>query len=159
MSVFRVNANPYVRNVKGLYLFIRCMPKAILCTIDFSHPSRQVVRWAVTLAREFKAHLTLLYTYRLIHVKGEEALKLKKKMEDEALLNFGSLEKEMLNGTGISYDFKTEVGFIADRVEEHVRKNSIDFLVMNKNISQESKEAFDELVEHTQIPVIIVPAS
>src|SRR5689334_21029858 len=135
------------------------MPKAILCTIDFSQPSRQVVRWAVTLARELQAHLTLLYTYRLVHVKGDEALRMKKKMEDEALLNFGSLEKEMLKGTGISYDFKTEVGFMADRVEDHVKKNPIDFLVMNKNTSPESREAFDELVEHTRIPLIIVPAS
>jgi hypothetical protein len=135
------------------------MPRSILCTIDFSQSSRQVVRWSVTLARELQAHLTLLYTYRLVHVKGQNALQLKKKMEDDALQNFGSLEKEMLTGTGISYDFKSEVGFIADRVEDHVKKNAIDFLVMNKNISEESKEAFEELVEHLQIPMIIVPAS
>ena len=78
-------------------------------------------------------------------------------MEEEASKNFGDLEKDLLTGKGIRYDFKTEVGFVDDRIEDHAKKNKISFLVMGKNMSIRNKESFDELMEHLQVPLVIVP--
>ncbi|HEY8934102.1 MAG TPA: universal stress protein [Cyclobacteriaceae bacterium] len=133
------------------------MSKPILCTIDFSESSRQTMKCAATLARDLHAHLTILYTYRLIRVKNDEVFERKKKIEERAAQNFIAIEEELLKDLGISYDFKTEVGFVADRVEAYTRKTPIGFLVIDKNMTVESKETFDELMENMQVPMVIVP--
>ncbi len=129
----------------------------ILCTIDLSESSKQTVRWAVTMAQQLKIHLTILYTYRLLHYRNGEVLQLKKKMEEEAQKQFISLEKEFLIGKGIQYDFKTEIGFVTDRIEDHAKKNSLSFLVMNKNANESGKETIADLMEHIHVPVLLVP--
>ena len=130
---------------------------SILCTIDFSKSSREALQWAVQLAKQFGAHLTILYTYRLIHHRSGEALQLKKDIESSASHQFELLEKELLLDAGISYDFKVEIGFIADRVEDYAKRNTLNFLVTNKNIHNSGKEFFDELMQHIQVPMLVVP--
>jgi len=133
------------------------MNKGILCTIDFSDSSREAVRWAVKLAQELSAHLTILYTYRLTHAENGEAVKLKRKMEKEAQEKFAVLEKECLQGSGVSYNFKTEVGFMNDRIEDHAKHNALSFLVMDKKLSQINRETFDELMDNIHVPLVLVP--
>ena len=82
---------------------------------------------------------------------------LRKKIEDEANKNFELLEKDLLLDKQISYDFKTEVGFIADRVEEYAKTHSINFLVVDKNIRTTNKESFDDLLAATEVPLVIIP--
>jgi nucleotide-binding universal stress UspA family protein len=132
------------------------MTNDILCPIDFSDSSKVAMKWSINLAKMLNAHLSILYTYRLIKQDGE-VIDLKRKIEEEASKNFGVLEKELLAGTGITYNFKTEVGFVDDRIEDHARKNKISFLVMGKGMSLRNKETFDDLVEHLQVPLVIVP--
>jgi nucleotide-binding universal stress UspA family protein len=136
---------------------INTMANSILCTIDLSESSKPAVHWAVTMAQQLKTHLTILYTYRLLQYRNGEALELKRKMEDDAGQKFLLLEKELLIGKGISYDFKTEIGFVTDRIEDHARKNTLSFLVMNKNSNQEGKETIEDLMEHIHVPVLLVP--
>lgn len=148
---------PYVRSVKKTLKLPDTMAKTILCTIDFSDSSRQALEWAVTIARQMKAHLTVLYTFRLLHARNGEVLNLKREMEQNAYSQFASLEKDILYGKGISYDFRTEIGFTSDRIEDHARKNSLNFLIMDKNISSSTKENFDQLMEHLQVPTLLIP--
>src|SRR6187551_480248 len=108
---------------------ISSMGNSILCTIDLSESSKPAIRWAVTLAQQLKLPLTILYTYRLLQYRNGEILQLKRKMEDEAKQQFMEFEKELLMDRGISYNFKTEVGFVTDRIEDHAKKNSLSFLV------------------------------
>ena len=117
------------------------MKHEILCTIDFSEASRRALSWSIELAKQLESHITILYTYRL-NKHSEAAITMKKKIEEEATLNFGEIEKELLTGTGIKYEFKTEIGFVADRVEEHAKKKNIGFLVMGKGMTIGSKETF-----------------
>jgi len=111
----------------------------------------------VAMAQQLKCHLTILYTYRLLHYRNGEVVQLKKTMEDEAKQRFQLLESEFLVGKGISYDFKTEVGFVNDRIENHAKKNSLRFLVMNKNSSDSEKDGIRELMDHIHVPVLLVP--
>ena len=133
------------------------LPNSILCSIDMSSSSKLAILWAVKIAQQLNVHLTILYTYRLLQYRNGEVLLLKKKMEDEAQEHFLSFEKELLTGKGISYDFKTEVGFVADRIEDHAKKNRLSFVVMNKNVSVNGKESIDELIEHVDVPVLLIP--
>jgi K+-sensing histidine kinase KdpD len=132
------------------------MKDEILCTIDFSDASKKALKWSIDLANRLQSHLTILYTYRL-NKQTETAITMKKKMEEEARSNFRDLERELLLGTNLVYDFKAEVGFVADRVEEHAKNRKIGFLVMSKGTSNGSQETFDELMEHLKIPLIIIP--
>ena len=134
------------------------MSSSILCVIDFSESSRKAVQWAVKNARTYKSHITVLYPYRLTRPQyGENIVALRKKIEEEANRNFQIIENDLLRDKDISYDFKTEVGFIADRVEEHAKNNPINFLVIDKNIRTNNKESFDDLVAATQVPMVIIP--
>lgn len=133
------------------------MANTILCTINLPESSKEAVQWAVTMAQQLKVHLTILYTYRLIQSQSGEVVQLKKRIEEDAYKQFLDIEKELLIGRGISYDFRTEVGFIADRIEDHAKKNNLNFLVIDKNVSSRSKETFEELMEHIQVPTLVVP--
>jgi nucleotide-binding universal stress UspA family protein len=134
------------------------MPVSILCVIDFSKSSKKALQWAIANANTHKSHLTVLYPYRLTRAQyGESVIAMRKKIEDEALKNFALLEKDLLLNGKISYDFKSEVGFLADRVEEHTKNHPVSFMVIDKNIRTGNKESFDELVENTQIPLVIIP--
>jgi nucleotide-binding universal stress UspA family protein len=132
------------------------MNNAILCTIDFSEPSKDVLKYAVNLSKQFNSHITILYTYRLLNSNGE-AVEIRRKIEEQAKQNFAVLEKEVLAGSGASYDFRIEVGFVSNRVKEYAKKNGVSFLVMGKKMNGSSKESFDELAENIQVPLVIVP--
>lgn len=142
-----------MKEISGL----NTLANSILCTIDLSESSKPAIRWAVTMAQQLKMHLTILYTYRLLQYRNGEVLQLKRTMEDEAKKQFILLEKELLIGRGVSYDFKTEVGFVTDRIEDHAKKNPLRFLVMNKNANESGKETIDDLMEHIHVPVLLVP--
>jgi hypothetical protein len=123
---------------------------------DFTDASKEAIKWSVRLCKKLKCHLTILYTYRIFK-QNNDTVSLKKQSEDEAFRKFCSLEKEVLAGEGISYDFKTEIGFINNRVEDHLKKSKISFLVANQEISNRNKESFDDLVKKLKVPLVIVP--
>jgi nucleotide-binding universal stress UspA family protein len=133
------------------------MNNAILCTVDFSDSSKDVLKYAVDLSKQFKSHITVLFTYRLLNSQNGEIVEMRKKMEEEARQNFSTLEKEVLADSGVSYDFKVEVGFVSNRVREYAKKNGVSFLVMGKKMNSSSKESFDELAENLHVPLVIVP--
>jgi len=138
-----------------------CLPdmtKSVLCVIDFSDSSKKALQWAVCKACTMNTHLTILHPFRLIPLKnGESVLSMKQKIEDDALRNFQNLEKDFLIGKGITYDFKSEVGFVADRVGDHARNHPINCMVIDKNMSLVNKESFEALVENLHVPMVIVP--
>ncbi|HEU5290467.1 MAG TPA: universal stress protein [Cyclobacteriaceae bacterium] len=133
------------------------MTSAIICTTDFSESSKEALRWSIDMARKMGSHLTILHTYRLIKQNGEGAIPQKKKIEEDAMKNLTQLEKELLSNSGVEYDFKIEVGFVDDRIAEHVKSNQISFLVIDKGMGLRNKESFDDLVRDLQIPLVIVP--
>jgi nucleotide-binding universal stress UspA family protein len=131
------------------------MTNGIVSVTDFSDSSRETVRWAIDLAKRLDSHLTILYTYRLFKQEGE-AVPLKRRMEEEASKKFTELESQLLAGSGIEYDFKTEVGFVDDRITEYVKHNKLSFLVMGK-VGARNNETFDGLLKSLQVPLVIVP--
>jgi nucleotide-binding universal stress UspA family protein len=132
------------------------MTEGILCTVDFSDNSKKILGWAADLAQKLGKHLTVLHTYRLLN-RNEEALEMKRKLEADALKKFSALEKDILQGKRISYDFKSEVGFVSDRVKNRTKKNEIDLLVIGRNGYASDSESLKELMENISAPVVIVP--
>jgi nucleotide-binding universal stress UspA family protein len=132
------------------------MGNEILCTIDFTESSREALKMAAQMAKELQARLTILFAYRLYKYNGE-AVARKREIEKEAAEKFAALEKELLLNAGIKYEFRTEVGFVDDRIELHARQNNLSFLVMGKSMRLNTKESFDSLVSQLQVPLVIVP--
>lgn len=109
------------------------------------------------MARQMRAHLSILHVYRLIQPRSGEIVEQKKSIEREARQKFEKLEKEYLTDQGISYDFKIEVGFVSDRIEDRIRKNSLDFIIMDKSMKASSNETYEELMEQIHVPMLLVP--
>lgn len=133
------------------------LDKGILCTIDFSESSKEALAWAVSMAKELNQHLTVLYTYRLVSNTISEGVELKNKMEKDAAQQFQEVEREILKGSGVSYDFKSEVGFVSNRVKDHVKKKGLSFWVMGNHMNSSNRESFDELASNIKVPLVIVP--
>jgi hypothetical protein len=107
------------------------------------------------LSREYSANLIVLYSFRLIRQSEEEEMVDEKKIiEKKANDQFLELEKDMLSSSGISYEFKTEVGFTLDRIKSHLKKNGIRFLIVDKSEGI-NKEIF-EGISNFEVPVLLI---
>jgi nucleotide-binding universal stress UspA family protein len=132
------------------------MTKSILCPIDFSKSSEAALKWAAELSAILNYHLTILYPYRLLQSANGDAVHVKKKNEEQASKQFADLEKKILKGKNISFDFSPEVGFMNDRVDYHLKKEAIVIMVISKsmNLNNENTEDF---IGHANVPVLVVP--
>lgn len=131
--------------------------KTILCTIDFSESTGQSITWAVAMAQQLHAHLVVLYVYRLNKPRGEDSIMLKRGIESEALRKFKTLEQSFLSDKGVDYEFRMEVGFISDRIEDHAKRYALSFVVIPLNVKSGNNETFEELLEHIHVPILVVP--
>lgn len=134
------------------------MAPSILCIVDFSDPSIRALKWAIDAASHFHFHLSVIYPYRLQSVsRSEDVILLKKKTEETAVTNFAEVEKLYLKGKGITFDFRSEVGFLRDRVEDRVKKDSVRLVVVSKAMNTGGKENYDELISSANVPLVIIP--
>jgi nucleotide-binding universal stress UspA family protein len=133
------------------------MTKNVLCTTDFSEASKRALEWAINFSKEEGSDLTILFTYRLTKNVADELVSWKKNVEEEAKKKFVAFESQYLKDKGIKYEFKVEVGFVADRIEDHAKNNPLGFLVIDRTMCTRNKETFDDLIESINVPVVIIP--
>lgn len=136
--------------------------KMILCAIDFSESSFRALKWTLKQAQLTQSRVTVLFCYRLIAAgEDEETLDLKRNIEHEALEKFNEIEKRLINGQAVPYQFVTEVGFFPFRIETFIRKSPVGLLVMGNSIVQNFNEyknlSFDQFLKNSKVPVVIVP--
>jgi nucleotide-binding universal stress UspA family protein len=127
----------------------------ILCLIDFSDSSKETLQWAVSLAKQLKKRLTILYTYRLLNPRDADLVAMKNDIE--AREQFARLEEELLKDKGVKYDFTVEIGFATNRVREYAKKNGLSVLVMGKKVEQVRSEPIEEFAENVHVPLFLVP--
>ena len=158
MGLAKVSLHP-----KARFAFNAAMnDKTILCAIDFSDSSLQALKWTVDIAQLTSWPITVLFCYRLIATEGnKETLDLKKDIESDAIKRFGEIERKLINGHAISYQFVAEVGFYSSRIETFIRKGSVGLLVMGnsiiKNFDEYKNLSFEQFLKNTKVPVVIVP--
>jgi hypothetical protein len=136
--------------------------RPILCVIDLTDKSVQVLEVAARMAYAYKSHLTILFPYRLIDngYKGEIS-KLKANLEQEARDKFESLSGQITLLHQLSYEFLPEIGFPADRVNSFVRRNKIDSVVISQRqaylMNEVNQMALQNLITNSKLPFTIVP--
>lgn len=146
--------------MKGTELTERQHSRSILCAIDFSESSLEALRWAAEIAQQQHQHMTIVYPYRLnVLNRKEDIVQMKKNIDQDAASNFEKIAREVLGGLHVSFDFRSEVGFMNDRVEEHVRKGNVSLVVMSKKMALGSKDNLHDLIDHAGVPLVIVPTT
>ena len=137
--------------------------KAVLCALDFNEVSSTVLEVAMEMALLFKAHLTILFSYRLIdHQEMGNISELKSKIEGEARNRFNDLEQKVLtHHPGVSYEFRTEIGFLSDRIENFTRKNQVGMIVIGQQLAENINEhkglSLHDFISGVKLPVVLVP--
>jgi nucleotide-binding universal stress UspA family protein len=136
--------------------------RPILCVIDLTQASVQVLEVAARMAYAYKSHLTILFPYRLIDngYRGEIS-KLKLKLELDAKEKFGSIKEQVSLLDQVAYEFLPEIGFPADRINSFVRRNKIDSVVISQHQANLMNEvnhlALQNLITNSRLPFTIVP--
>jgi nucleotide-binding universal stress UspA family protein len=136
--------------------------KKILCVIDFTESSGKVLEVAAGIANACKSHLIVLFPYRLIdYAFNGDVATLKSKLETEALQKFNTLKATVPDFERISHEFQPEIGFLADRVIAHVKKDAVDMVVIGQeqSINANDIKAFNlqHLITSSKLPFMIVP--
>lgn len=116
---------------------------------------------ASSIARKCGTHLIVLYAYRLIvDGTGPEIARVKRMRETDARRRFADIEEKILSAIpGLSYEFNVEVGFTADRITFHIRRNGISMIVMNQSLAQTFNEYgnLQQFIKDKQLPFLLVP--
>ena len=139
--------------------------REILCVLDFTESSGKVLEVAARIANGFQAHLYVLSPYRLIDSGYEGNVgSLKSKLEGEAREKFNELKKNLPNMGNLSCEFQPEIGFMADRINAHVRKRTIEMVIIGQQ--QAAAAASDmkgfnlqQLISNSELPFVIVPSA
>jgi hypothetical protein len=133
---------------------------SILTVIDFSESSKEVLKWAACMAEKLNVHLTILHPYRLNQLdKKEDMVGVKKKLERDAAQNFELVAHNLFSNQKVSFDFRVEVGFIQDRIQDYARRNNILFFVIGFNLIDGNEEILKEIENEIKIPLMVVPQS
>ena len=134
------------------------MTESILCFIDFSETSAKTLEWTVNMALTLHAHVTIVHPYRLnnSNLKADMVL-VNKRIVLEAAENFDKITPRLLKEKAVTYDFRSEVGFLNDRVLEHTKKNKTRLLVMGSNLASGNMEMLKALMEDLSVPLVIIP--
>jgi hypothetical protein len=136
--------------------------KSILCVIHLAQSSVKVLEVAASMARAFKAHLTILFPYRLIdHDHNGDVGKLKATLEQEARDKFSILKKQIVSMDILSYEFQPEIGFSSDRINSYVKRNKVHTIVISQRhantIDGINPMTLQSLITNWKLPFVIVP--
>lgn len=138
------------------------MVDRILCALDFSHSPDKVLACALARAQASKVPMSIIFSYRLQdYERDESVVNLRAGIEARAREQFANLEREILMGKGIPYQFFVEVGFLSTRIESHVSKNPNQLLVISQALAEsmveQEKSVADHFFETLTVPIEYVP--
>lgn len=137
----------------------------ILTAIDFSASSKNAAEYAANLAAYFGAKLTLYHNYH-IPALGFEAGYVPPitDMKEETEAEMKKLVAEIAaKYESVDVDYKLEMGFAADMIENAARERQADLIVLgltgqNNNIKEHILGSVaTKVAETSRIPVLIVP--
>ncbi len=135
--------------------------KAILCALDFTETSDQVIKVALELAAQKHTNLVVLYAYRLLQPKNQDIAEYRKDIETRAREDFDGIVKRLHINGDVPYEFRSEIGFLSDRIEVYLKKHAVDVIVMSQslahNINEHKGLTFEHFLDSTKIPVLVVP--
>ncbi|RAW02388.1 universal stress protein [Pseudochryseolinea flava] len=136
--------------------------RTILCVIDLTEPTLQVLRFAADLAKAQKAYLSILFPYRLITQGNHaDASKLRANLEQQAFTNFGAFKNNIPALDSIPFEFKPEIGFAGYIIGSFVRRHDVAMVIIGQDqartINDSNGMSLEHLIENLKVPVTIIP--
>jgi nucleotide-binding universal stress UspA family protein len=141
--------------------------KTILVPTDFSRNAESALRYAIEFAKEFQAHLVILHSYRLLQTavpSGDlSPFSIKNQWDKDTWEKFKHLEKRLIKGSNIKYDFEVDVGFASDAIISSVIANKVNLVIMGSagagTMSQVLGSTTLKIIDKINCPVMVVPAN
>jgi nucleotide-binding universal stress UspA family protein len=136
--------------------------KKILCVIDLWESPEKVLEVAVMISHACHAHLIVLYPYRLIDYGHRgDMTSLKTKLEKEAREKFSILLENMSPIEKLTCEFHPEIGFVADRINAHVRRDAVQMVIVGQEHTDATNDFkgfnLQNLITGSRLPFVIVP--
>ena len=135
--------------------------KSILCALDFSETSYAVMKKALELAAQRKSSLTFLFSYRLVEPLGLALADYRKSMEAKARQDFDAMVKRLKINSSVRYEFRSEIGFLSDRIEAFIKNNDVELVVLGqdmvRSINEHKGSSLELHIQSEKIPLVIVP--
>ncbi|QCK13611.1 universal stress protein [Mangrovivirga cuniculi] len=109
----------------------------ILVPVNFSNASYTGLKYAIDIARQLNAKLTVLHVFNIPQPVGGLPLYVEEE-NDPAVFSssiakkFKKLEEEYLSNSGIAYELKFKLGYLETRLSAFVEQEKVDLIVLGK---------------------------
>jgi nucleotide-binding universal stress UspA family protein len=135
--------------------------KQILCVVDFSEATEKVLEEAANLANASKAHMIVLFPYRLLSQgHGDDMVALKTTLESEAKKKFQNMKNTLQSLEKASCEFQPEIGFAAGRISAYLAKKYVDMVIIGEQQLNEGnyKNGSDlqNMISTSRVPFVVV---
>lgn len=116
---------------------------------------------ALELATERKGALTFLFSYRIVQPTGSTLADYRKSMETKAKQDFDTLVQQLIVNSSVPYEFRSEIGFLSDRIDAFIKKNDVELIVLGEDMVNSINEhkgfSLEKHIQDEKIPLFIVP--
>lgn len=137
----------------------------ILVPTDFSKNADAALKYAIGLATDTQSSLVILHAYRLLQTAvptvDQSPFSIKNQWDKDTWENFRKLEKSLIKGADIRYEFEVDVGFASDAIISSIESNKIDLLVIGSagagKMSQFLGSTTLKILDKVKCPVMVVP--
>ena len=131
----------------------------ILCAFNLGESADEAVKSAVLFSFHMHLPIMILCSYRLIQSKrSEEVQAVKKRYEKMAVdkwKHIGNVQP------GIKLSFRTEIGFLSDRLEAFIKLGQAKMLIVSNNTAADIYEhknlTLKDFIKKVDVPVLVVP--
>jgi len=138
--------------------------KKILLPTDFSDVSDNAIRYAVEIAKLTGASLTLLHVYHVPVVTTDMPVVMPtlEDLEKDCLSGLEKIKQEILShNSGLNVDCKCECGLVVDEMEDYLKVNSVDLIVVGTQGAGYLSEKLlgsvtTSLIKKVKVPVLII---
>ena len=130
---------------------------SILCVIDFSDASRDALQYAIDMAASLDTRVCALYPYRLTNLAPQDDVaRAKSSLDLGASQDFIKLRNSLPTTPAVAVEFRSEVGFINDRVYAYLKLNP-QVVIVSASLADTNVEAMHDMYDTLLVPLLVVP--
>jgi len=133
----------------------------ILCALDLTPSSKHSMRVALEMANQYKTKVIGLFAYRLVQPATGTVSDYRKSVEKQAKDDFEQMIRQMNFNGSVNYEFRSEIGFLTDRIDDYLHKSEVGMLVMSQDMADSINEhkglSLQHFIHSLKVPLLIVP--
>lgn len=142
------------------------MISKILIPTDFSDVANNALNYAIKLATKTDAELHILYVKNIPIMDNsfpnEVYQSYMLEVEDFTKKNFNDLNEKVLKNANVKFETHTAFGFINDEIQEFIKKQKIDLVVLGTTGASGLQELLvgsnaASVAGEAEVPVLVIP--